>query len=59
MKITLTELCEQEGLSEDEMIEQFGNDDVVPACCDQGCYVEPDGTCEHGGKSFILEMKLI
>ena len=24
-----------------------------------GCWVEPDGTCEHGKKSWLLELGMI
>ncbi len=59
MKITLKELLKQEGLTLDEMIEEYGYESIVPACCDEGCQVEPDGICEHGGKSFILQLGFI
>lgn len=26
---------------------------VVPACCSEGCMVEPDGTCQHGFSSVV------
>ena len=32
---------------------------VVPACCDSDCWVEPDGYCEHGHPSVLIELKLI
>lgn len=34
-------------------------DSIVPACCSNGCMVEPDGTCEHGHESVLLAMALI
>jgi hypothetical protein len=34
-------------------------DSIVPACCDHGCMVEPDGTCEHGNQSVLLAVGLI
>ena len=27
---------------------------TVPACCSEGCIVEPDGVCEHGFESVLL-----
>ena len=31
---------------------------IIPACCSEGCMVEPDGKCEHGFESaFIVFMK--
>lgn len=35
------------------------DDAVVPACCDEGCEVEPDGRCEHGCPSVLLAFGLI
>lgn len=32
---------------------------VVPACCDDGCEVEPDGNCPHGHESVLLAMGMI
>lgn len=29
------------------------------AACPHGCWVEPDGTCPHGHKSWLLVMGLI
>jgi hypothetical protein len=34
-------------------------DSVVPACCSDGCEVEPDGHCEHGHESVLLSIGLI
>jgi hypothetical protein len=34
-------------------------DSIVPACCIEGCEVEPDGTCSHGNPSVLLEMGVI
>jgi hypothetical protein len=34
-------------------------DSVVPACCDEGCEVEPDGRCEHNCPSALLAVGLI
>jgi hypothetical protein len=35
------------------------NDSIVPACCSEGCDVEPDGRCEHGHPSALLAMGVI
>jgi len=32
---------------------------VIPACCSEGCQVEPDGTCSHGFQSVLLAQGLI
>jgi hypothetical protein len=34
-------------------------DSIVPATCEQGCEVEPDGTCEHGCPSVLVASGLI
>ncbi len=40
-------------------LEEIAMDSVVPACCSEGCQVEPDGTCEHGFNSVLLAMGII
>ena len=51
----------------EEALENAGFGDVeelmddpasVPACCSEGCMVEPDGVCPHGFKSVLIEMGL-
>ena len=37
----------------------MATDSVVPACCDEGCQVEPDGRCEHGCPSVLLALGVI
>jgi hypothetical protein len=54
-KITATEALENAEMSLDDLISET----VVPACCSEGCEVEPDGTCEHGCPSVLLEMGMI
>ena len=59
-RIKLSEVCENEGFeSREELLEAFGNDSVMPACCSEGCRVEPDGRCEHGCPSIFLAMGVI
>lgn len=48
-----------EALENADMELEDCEDSTVPACCSEGCWVEPDGTCEHGFKSVLLEMGLI
>lgn len=36
-------------------LQELSVDSVCPALCDEGCEVEPDGTCEHGCPSVLLE----
>lgn len=41
------------------MVEEVGNDSIVPACCEDGCETEPDGCCPHGHPSILLDLGLI
>lgn len=53
----------QEGLEDEdaftERLRELTIDSVCPALCDEGCEVEPDGTCEHGCPSVLLDVGLI
>ncbi len=55
-RISATEAVRNAGYSMDEFIAGPGLDSVVPACCDEGCEVEPDGRCEHGCPSVLLAL---
>ncbi len=35
------------------------SDGTCPACCKEGCIVEPDGECEHGCPSVLIAAGLI
>jgi hypothetical protein len=35
-------------------LERYVSDSVIPALCDEGCEVEPDGMCEHGAPSILI-----
>jgi len=37
----------------------FALESIVPACCKHECNVEPDGYCEHGNPSILIELKVI
>lgn len=37
----------------------IGYDSVVPACCERGCEVEPDGICPHGHPSVLIALGVI
>ena len=60
-RITLEEWLKQEGY--ENIYAALANyselDDVYPALCDEGCEVEPDGRCPHGGPSLLLATGLI
>lgn len=50
-----------EGFTEDEkmdVIQSWVCDSIVPACCDEGCEVEPDGCCEHDCPSVLIALGL-
>lgn len=40
-------------------LEEWSSDSVVPAMCQDGCEVEPDGHCEHGCPSILVRMGVI
>lgn len=42
-----------------EVIQAWVMDSVVPACCDEGCEVEPDGQCEHDCPSVLIALGLM
>jgi len=54
-RISADEVLENEGLTLNEVVFES----VIPACCSEGCQVEPDGVCEHGHPSVLLDMMLI
>jgi len=61
-RITLEEALEGEGYADImELMEEslFGASSGVPALCDDGCTVEPDGTCFHGHPSALLAAGMI
>lgn len=58
-ELTVDETLELHGLDDAEDLLELSMDSVVPACCEEGCQVEPDGTCEHGHRSILLKMGVI
>jgi len=60
--ITATEALENEGFTPDTL-EQFTRNAMweatSPACCTEGCVVEPDGSCPHGCPSILIALGLI
>ena len=44
---------------EDMTLEDVAMDSVVPACCSEGCQVEPDGYCEHNQPSVLIALGMI
>lgn len=55
-KITVDEALANAGHAH---ILEVADDATVPACCSEGCMVEPDGTCPHGHDSVLIEEGLI
>ena len=49
----------EENPNDREEIDGILMDSTVPACCDQGCEVEPDGKCEHGCPSVLIQLGVI
>lgn len=58
-RIKIREVAANEGMSVDELLETYGYDSVVPACCSDGCQVEPDAKCKHGFPSILLALGVI
>jgi hypothetical protein len=55
MKASLEQIAEEYGYdSVIEMIHEYVFDSVIPACCTEGCEVEPDGKCCHGHPSILI-----
>jgi hypothetical protein len=54
-RIKVSEALEAHGVE----LEDVALEAVVPACCNEGCEVEPDGHCEHGNPSVLVAMGLI
>lgn len=42
-----------------DALEEWVFESVVPACCSEGCEVEPDGKCPHGFPSALIAVGLI
>jgi len=63
MQMTMHEFRElhsiENGTDMMEAMEQWSTDETVPAICNQGCEVEPDGKCEHGCPSILIRMGVI
>lgn len=63
-RISATEALENEGFSDTpESLEAFARsalfDATSPACCSEGCIVEPDGVCSHGCPSILIALGMI
>lgn len=59
-RLTVKQVAEELGYnSVFDLLEEYGNEFVVPACCPEGCEVEPDGRCEHGHPSILIALGVI
>lgn len=58
-RISLASLAKQYGFDDKQDFILTLDDSVVPACCSEGCEVEPDGRCEHGCPSALLAFGII
>jgi len=59
-KISLMEVAEEYGYNDImEMLTDYSFDSAVPACCSEGCEVEPDGHCPHGNPSILIKAGII
>lgn len=61
--ISVNQWRKDEGLEDEgefmERLQVATFDGVCPALCDEGCEVEPDGTCEHGCPSILIRMGMV
>ena len=59
-RITVEELCDRMGMDRiDELLARYGSASAVPALCEHGCFVEPDGHCPHGNPSVLLDLNIL
>jgi hypothetical protein len=59
-RISISEVAKNEGFDDPiEMVEEFFDEGMMPTCCSDGCYAEPDGHCVHGHPSILLELMVI
>jgi hypothetical protein len=59
-RIKLSTLAKSYGYDDvTEFITEACDDSVVPACCTEGCEVEPDGRCSHGCPSPLVALGII
>ncbi len=42
-----------------KQLEAMLDEGIALAACEYGCMVEPDGTCPHGNRSWLIELSLI
>ena len=59
-RMSVLRLAESHGYEDlPTFLEEVCSDSVVPACCEEGCDVEPDGRCCHGNPSPLIALGII
>lgn len=58
-EISVTEALGFDPKENPDALQELVFDSIVPACCEDGCEVEPDGHCPHGHPSVLLKMGII
>jgi hypothetical protein len=59
-RMSVRKLAEVHGYDDvSAFLEEVCSDSVVPACCAEGCEVEPDGRCCHNNPSPLIAMGII
>ena len=59
-RISIGKLLKTEGFDNlYDFLEVYAMESVVPALCDEGCQVEPDGRCPHGCPSPLIVLGMI
>ena len=58
-RLTVAETLDREDLTLDELYRDSLWNATAPALCEEGCRIEPDGHCEHGHPSLLLEAGVI
>ena len=60
IRLSLGQMAENECFADPmDLLEEYANEGAVPACCSDGCMVEPDGRCEHGHPSIFIAAGVI
>ena len=60
--ITASEALKFAGFTPDTLEDFIRNalfEATSPACCTEGCIVEPDGACSHGCPSILIALGVI
>lgn len=59
-RLTLQEVADNNDCNTiSDLLDEYGLESVVPACCSEECQVEPDGHCEHGFPSILVDLGII